>query len=173
MGFMSLRDEGIPAGCQADLSATLTLMLVQQLFDKPGFQQNASMETERNLYFGAHCTCPSKLAGASNPAEPYVLMSHAEAGWGCVPRVLWRAGQAVTLAQYLPGEKPAMHIYGGTVVGCPDIARTGGCRTNLEMAVDGVEDACDVKGMHQVIFYGDHAKGLRAFCRMFGIAVET
>ncbi len=35
---MSLRDEGIAAGCQADLSATLSLMLVQQLFGKPGFQ---------------------------------------------------------------------------------------------------------------------------------------
>ncbi len=173
MGFMSLRDEGIPAGCQSDLSATLTLMLVQQLFDKPGFQQNASMETERNLYFGAHCTCPSRLAGASGPAEPYILMSHAEAGWGCVPRVLWPKGQAVTLAQYLPGETPRMHIYGGTIAGCPDIARTGGCRTNLEMAVDGVEDACTVKGMHQVIFYGNHVKQFRAFCQMFGIAVET
>ena len=61
MGFMTLRDEGIAAGCQADLNATLTLMLVQQLFDRPGFQQNASMETEKNHYFGAHCTSPSKM----------------------------------------------------------------------------------------------------------------
>ena len=48
MSFMTLRDEGIPAGCQADLNATLTMMLVQQLFDRPGFQQNASMDTEKN-----------------------------------------------------------------------------------------------------------------------------
>lgn len=69
MGFMSLRDEGIPTGCQADLDATLTLMLIQQLFGKPGFQQNASVETEKNLYFGAHCTSPSKMNGPDGPAD--------------------------------------------------------------------------------------------------------
>ena len=170
MGFMSLRDEGIPAGCQADLDATLTLMLVQQLFGKPGFQQNSSMETEKNHYFGAHCTCPSKLSGPNGPAEPYILMSHAEAGWGCVPRVLWRKGQEVTMALYLCSEeKPKMYIYSGKVVGCPDIPPAGGCRTNVEITINEVEDVYDVKGMHQVIFYGNHAKELRTFCQLYGI----
>ena len=173
MGFMSLRDEGIAAGCQADLNATLTLMLVQQLFDKPGFQQNASMETEKNHYFGAHCTCASKLNGTTTPSEPYILMNHAEAGWGCVPRVLWRAGQEVTMAQYLSGKTPQMHIYSGKVVGCPSIPQTGGCRTNIEMTINEVDDVCDVKGMHQVIFYGNYAKQLRAFCQLYGIKVVT
>jgi len=173
MGFMSLRDEGIAAGCQADLNATLTLMLVQQLFDKPGFQQNASMETEKNHYFGAHCTCASKLNGTTTPSEPYILMNHAEAGWGCVPRVLWRAGQEVTMAQYLSGKTPQMHIYSGKVVGCPSIPHTGGCRTNIEMTINEVDDVCDVKGMHQVIFYGDYAKQLRAFCQLYGIKIVT
>ncbi len=173
MGFMSLRDEGIPAGCQADLNATLTLMLVQQLFERPGFQQNASMDTEKNHYFGAHCTCPSKLAGVKGPAEPYILMSHAEAGWGCVPRVLWHAGQDVTLTQYLSGQTPRMHVYSGKVVGCPPIPPTGGCRTNVEMTINEVNDVCDVKGMHQVIFYGNYAKQLRTFCQLYGIEVVT
>jgi L-fucose isomerase-like protein len=173
MGFMSLRDEGIAAGCQADLSATLTLMLVQELFDRPGFQQNASMETDRNNYFGAHCTSASKLSGTTGPSEPYILMNHAEAGWGCVPRVLWRTGQDVTMAQYLPGETPKMHIYSGQVVGCPPIPRTGGCRTNVQMTINEVDDVCDVKGMHQVIFYGNYAKQLRTFCQLYGIPIVT
>jgi L-fucose isomerase-like protein len=173
MGYMSLRDEGIAAGCQADLNATLTLMLVQQLFDRPGFQQNASMETEKNHYFGAHCTCASKLSGTAGPSEPYILMSHAEAGWGCVPRVLWRTGQEVTMAQYLSGETPQMYIYSGNVVGCPPIPPTGGCRTNVEMTINEVDDVCDVKGMHQIIFYGDYAKQLRTFCQLYDIKVVT
>jgi hypothetical protein len=173
MGFMTLRDEGIAAGCQADLNATLTLMLVQQLFDRPGFQQNASMETEKNHYFGAHCTCASKLSGTTGPSEPYILMSHAEAGWGCVPRVLWPVGQEVTMSQYLSGEKPGMYIYSGRVVDCPDISRTGGCRTNIEMTINEVDDVCDVKGMHQVIFYGNYARELRIFCQLCGIKVLT
>jgi len=169
MGFMSLRDEGIPAGCQSDLNATLTLMLLQELFDKPGFQQNASMDTEKNHYFGAHCTSPSKMNGINGRREPYMLMSHAEAGWGCVPRVLFPKGQKVTIAQYLFGDKPQMYVYTGEVVGCPEVPRTGGCRTNVEIAIDDVEDACDVKGMHQAVFYGDHGKALRQFCQLFEI----
>lgn len=172
MGFMSLRDEGIPAGCQSDLNATLTMMLVQQLFDRPGFQQNASMETVQNHYFGAHCTSASKMNGVGAPSEPYLLRSHAEAGWGCVPQVLFPAGQEVTLAQYLSGETPQMYVYGGKVVRCYPKA-PGGCRTNVEMTVDEVDDVCDVKGMHQIIFYGRHARQLRTFCQMHGIEVLT
>jgi hypothetical protein len=171
MGFMSLRDQGIVAGCQADLSATLTMMLVQQLFDRPGFQQNASMNTEQNLYFGAHCTSPSKMNGVTSAPEPYILRSHAEAGWGCVPRVLFPAGQEVTLAQYRPGKQPQMHVYSGKVVRCPNIPPAGGCRTNIEMTIHEVPDVCDVKGMHQIIFYGNHARRLRAFCQLYGIPV--
>jgi len=173
MGFMSLRDEGIAAGCQSDINATLTLMLVQELFDKPGFQQNASMDTDKNLYFGAHCTSASKMRGVNTSSEPYILMSHCEAGWGCVPRVLLSVGQEVTMALYLSGETPRMIIYSGKVVGCPSIPRTGGCRTNVEMTINEVDDVCDVKGMHQIIFYGNYAKQLRNFCQLYGIEVVS
>lgn len=171
MGFMTLRDEGVPAGCQSDLNATLTLMLVQQLFDRPGFQQNASMDTERNLFFGAHCTCPSKMAGPGGPAEPYILRSHAEAGWGCVPRVLFPKDQEVTLAQYVSGDAPQMYAYSGKVVECPENPPAGGCRTNVLITINEVEDVCKVKGMHQAIFYGNHAKELRHYCQLTGIEV--
>lgn len=173
MGFMSLRDEGIVAGCQSDLNATLTMMLVQQLFDKPGFQQNASMETEKNHYFGAHCTSPSKMKGPGSASEPYILMSHAEAGWGCVPRVLFTKGRQVTMALYLCEKSPKMLIYSGNIIDCPPVPQTGGCRTNIEMTINEVDDVCDVKGMHQIIFYGDYAKKLRKFCRLYGINAVT
>ncbi len=173
MGFMSLRDEGIAAGCQNDLDATLSMMLVQYLFDRPGFQQNSSSETERNHYFGAHCTCASKLKGTSEPPEPYILRNHAESGIGVAPQVLWRAGQEVTMADYLAGKTPQMIIYSGKVVRCYNTPPAGGCRTNVEMTINEVADVCDVKGMHQTIFYGNYAGQLRAFCQLYGITVVT
>jgi len=173
MGFMSLRDEGIPAGCQNDLDATLTMMLVQYLFDRPGFQQNASNETEKNHYYGAHCTCPTKLDGPNGSPEPYILRNHAESGIGVAPQVLWRVGQEVTIAHYLSGESPQMIVYSGKVVGRYDTPPAGGCRTNVEVEVNEVADACDVKGMHQTIFYGNYARQLRAFCQLFGIPLLT
>lgn len=171
MSFMTLRDQGYPAGCQSDLSAALTLMLVEYLFDMPGFQQNASMDTEANLYFGAHCTCPAYMAGRGSAPEPYILRNHAEAGWGCVPRVLLKEGQRVTMAQYVPDEKPSMIVYAGEIVRCPETPPVGGCRTNCLIKFDGVQDACTVKGMHQVVFYGDYAEPLRDFCQLYAIPV--
>ena len=173
MGFMSLRDEGIPAGCQSDLNASLSLMLVQQLFDRPGFQQNAAMDMEKNHYFGAHCTSASRMRGVKKPSEPYILRSHAEAGWGCVPRVLFSREQEVTMALYRSGKKPQMMIYSGRAVRCPPIPPTGGCRTNIEMTINEVEDVCDVKGMHQNIFYGNFARQLRIFCNLYNIEVVS
>ena len=70
---MDLRDEGIPAGCEADLDATLTMMLMQHLFDRPAFQHNPSVDTEKNLYFGAHCTCATRMHGTHGDRQPYVF----------------------------------------------------------------------------------------------------
>ena len=171
MGFMSLRDEGIPAGCQSDLNGTLTMMLVQELFGKPGFQQNSSVQTEENHFVGAHCTSPSKMNGTDGPAEPYILRSHNEAGWGCVPQVLFPVGQPLTMALYHSGKTPQMLIYSGEVVRCYPKA-PGGCRTNVEMTVNELDDACDVKGKsheHLIIFYGPHVRQLKTFCQLYGI----
>jgi len=173
MAYMSLRDQGIAMGCQSDLNATLTQMLIQKLFSKPGFQQNASCETEKNHYYGAHCTCASRLNGPSNPPEPYILRSHAETGTGVAPQIFWSNGQEVTMAHYLAGEEPKMIIYTGEVVRCYDNLEAGGCRTNVELVINEVDDVCNVKGMHQTIFYGNYGSKLKAFCQLYDIMVIT
>ena len=173
MGFMDLRDEGMPAGCESDLDATLTMMLLQNLFDKPGFQHNPTVETEKNHYFCAHCTSASKMKGADAAPEPYILMSHAEAGWGCVPRVLFTPGQEITVAKYLHASSdagtPQMLVYSGEMLGCPSIPETGGCRTNAEATINELEDVADLKGHHLIMVYGNYAKPLRTFCQLYGI----
>ncbi len=173
MGFMDLRNEGIPAGCESDLDATLTMMLLQYLFDRPGFQHNPAVETERNHYFCAHCTSASRMAGFDASPEPYMLMNHAEAGWGCVPRVLFSPGQEVTIAKYLHAssdrDTPQMLVYSGETIGCPPVPQTGGCRTNVETTINELEDVADLQGHHLVMVYGDYARALRRFCQMYGI----
>ena len=49
----------------------------------------------------------------------------------------------------------------------------GGCRTNITTTINEVEDVCEVKGMHQTVFYGNYARQLRAFCQLYGITVVT
>lgn len=171
MGFMSLRDEGVPMGCESDLDATLTQMLIQELFDRPSFQHNPFVDTERNLYLGAHCTAPSRLFGRSSPPAPRSLMTHAEAGWGCVPRVHFPEGERVVVAKYLAGEAPKMLVYSGRTAGCPPIPPTGGCRSNVAVALDEPRDPCEVKGHHLCLFFGEGARDLRIFCQLYGIQV--
>lgn len=174
MGFMDLRDEGIPAGCESDLDATLTMMLQQYLFDEPGFQHNPSSDTEKNLYFGAHCTSAARMNGPDQPAERYALRSHAEAGWGCVPQVFFPVGQKVTFAKYHSREDPPeMVIYSGTLAGCPPNPPCGGCRTNMLIRVDGLADASQVKSHHLCMCYGEHAAHLRTFCRLAGVTAAA
>jgi L-fucose isomerase-like protein len=169
MGFMSLHDEGIVAGCQSDLEATLTMLIVRNLSEKPSFQNNPCLDTERNHFFGAHCTAPSKMAGFDAPPESYLLRSHNEAGWGCVPQVLFREGQEVTMVHYFSEEVPKMSIYTGEVACCyPKLP--GGCRTNIEITLNELSDVRDlVYGGHQIIFYGHHSKQLQMFCQLSGI----
>jgi len=52
------------------------MMLLGKLFDRPSFQHNLGLDTERNEYFAAHCTSASRMGGPGSRAEPYVLRSH-------------------------------------------------------------------------------------------------
>ncbi len=170
MGFMDLRDEGIPAGCEADLDATLTMMLVQQLFDRPAFQHNPSVDTEKKLYFGAHCTCASRMNGCDREQAPYVLRSHAEAGWGCVPEVLLEPGQKITIAKYLVNaDQPQMILYSGEIVQSPRDNRIGGCRTKMFTTINELEDICELQGHHLCMWYGDYRDRMVAFNQLFQI----
>ena len=174
MSYMHLRDQGVAAGCQNDLDATLTMMLVQHLFNRPGFMGNAAMETETNHLHHAHCTSASRLHGTDKPPEPYLLRSFAHSGLACVPQVLLREGQEVTMASYAHGESPTMSVYSGKVVRNWHMPPAGGCRTNITMTINEVDDVCDVKcGVHETVFYGEYARQLRAFCRLHRIEVVT
>ncbi len=172
MSFMKLRDEGIAAGCENHLGPTLTLMLVQHLFNRPGFQHNPAFETEKNHYFASHCTSGSKLFGPDKPHEPILLRNYGHTNDPtCCPQVLFREGEAVTMAHCIPAEQPQMLLYSGNVVKSYDMPPVGGCRTNVEITINELDDVCQVKGHHNVLFYGEYAKPMKQFAQLFGIEV--
>lgn len=174
MSFMTLRDEGIAAGCENDLGPTLTLMLAQSLFDRPGFQHNPAFETEANHYFASHCTSASKLFGINKPREKVLLRNYGHTNDPtCCPQILWREGEEITMAHCFPTPNPQILIYSGKVVKSYAMPPVGGCRTNVEITINELEDVCDVKGHHNVLFYGNYAKRLRQFAQLYGIEVVT
>jgi hypothetical protein len=81
-------------------------------------------------------------------------------------QVLWPEGEPATLVRLTsPNE---MIIDTGIVTGNVDTPPAGGCRTSVEMQMDGIEDCRDVKGFHQVVVLGNHRRKLEAFCELYG-----
>lgn len=170
LAWSKLLDEGISAACEADIDASLSHALVCSLLERPGFQQDPVPETEKNHFIGAHCTCATRLNGYNKPPEPLVLRSHSESDIGLAFQVLWREGQEVTVVEFAG---PKQMIIGcGKVVRNLDTPPAGGCRTSVELVVDGPPDTRDTKGFHQLFIYGDHVRKLKAYCQMYGITAE-
>ncbi|MHC4675107.1 MAG: hypothetical protein ACYTBZ_21695 [Planctomycetota bacterium] len=172
IAWSKMLDQGIPAACEADIGASLTHALVLYLFDRPGFQQDPVPETAADCLIGSHCSCPTRLNGISQPPEPYYL-SHHHGMRDAVPRTTWRVGQRVTVADILPSNKddvpPNMIISVGTVVNNVAVPPSGGCVVAVTLKLDTEADMLDYPGFHQLFFYGDYKKQLKAYCRLFGI----
>jgi hypothetical protein len=173
ISWSTMLDHGIPAACEADLGAAVTHALVQFLFDRPGFQQDPVAETAKNCLIGAHCTCPTRLAGFNQPPEPYYLTHH-HGRRDAVPVPTWKLGQRVTVADIIVpnerrGGKAQLIASSGKVVENIAVPPAGGCVVSVAVKLDGDPELLDYPGFHQVFFYGDHKRDLGAYARLFSI----
>jgi len=164
-----LQDEGITAGCEADLMGATNLMLTSYLLNRPGYMNDPVPETFKNLLIAAHCVSGTRLNGFDKPQAPYILRDHSESSLGVSVQVLWPVGEKVTLVDFNnPGE---IIVDTGKVVSNVDTPPAGGCRTQVEIEMDNVEDVRDVKGFHQVVVLGDHRQIIEGFSQLYGINV--
>lgn len=172
ISWSTMLDHGIPAACEADLGAAVTHAMVQFLFDKPGFQQDPVAETAKNCLIGAHCTCPTKLAGFNKPPEPYHL-SHHHGKRDAVPVPVWKLGQRVTVADLIPPSsgqpKARLIVSAGKVVENVAVPPAGGCVVSVAVKLDGEPELLDYPGFHQLFFYGDHKRDLAAFAKLYRV----
>ena len=171
IAWSKMNDEGIPAACEADLGAVATHCLVQYLFDRPGFEQDPVAETARGAVIGAHCSCPTRLNGFSQPPEPFELVHH-HGVRDATPRTLWRVGQRVTCADVQPAPKEGkvkIIISAGEVLENVAVPPAGGCVVSIMVKFDGVTDVLAYPGFHQLFFYGDFKNELVQFCRLFNL----
>jgi hypothetical protein len=162
-----LQDQGITAGCEADLMGAMSMLLTSYLLDRPGYMNDPVPETYHNTLIAAHCTSGTRLAGFDKPAAPYILRNHSESALGISTQVLWPENEAATLVRFNSADE--MIIDTGKVVRNIDTPPAGGCRTSVELAMDGIEDCRDVRGFHQVVTLGNHRRLLEAFCELYGI----
>jgi hypothetical protein len=168
ISFSTLNNALIPAACENDLPAAYTQLIGQLLTGRPGFQHNPCYETERNHYYGSHCTCPTKVYGPDGAELPYLLRRFAHTNEGsCAIQVFWEPGDPVTMVRYYPGKDPALDVYAGRVVQSHPMPPAAGCTTNVEIEITDRPDACMVSGHHNLIFCGDFARKFRLFAQLF------
>lgn len=75
MALSRLNDEGIPAACEGDVPALVTMMLAKQISGCPGFQCNPARIDTNSMLF-AHCTLPLSMCTSHS------LTTHFESGIG-------------------------------------------------------------------------------------------
>lgn len=170
LSWTRLLDHGQSGTCEADVNAVMSHEVCLKLLDKPGFMQDPVPDTERGTLIGAHCVCATKLQGPDQPPEPFLLRSHSESNLGVAVQVIWKPGQDVTIMQMVGPDK--MLLGKGRVVRNFDTPPAGGCRTSVELEIDGPPDPCDTKGFHQLFIYGDHVRQFKAYAQMYGITCE-
>jgi hypothetical protein len=164
-----LQDQGITAGCEADLHGATSMMLTSYLLNRPGYMNDPVPETAKNLLIAAHCTSGTRLNGFDKPPAPYILRSHSESDIGVAVQVLWPVGEKVTLVKFQNPHE--LIVDTGTVVSNVDTPPAGGCRTSVELRMDDIEDCREVQGFHQVVTLGNHRPILEGFCQLYGIKV--
>ncbi len=177
IAWSRMNDEGIPAACEADIGAVASHIIVQQLFDRPGFQQDPVADTFHNAIIGAHCSCPTRLNGFDKPAEPFDLVHH-HGLRDAVPRTLWRKGQRVTSLDVFPGDekqkrKTKLLISAGTVLDNVKVPPSGGCVVSVMVKFDGDHPVLSFPGFHQLFFYGDYKRELVEFCQLFNFEAQV
>jgi len=172
-----LRDDGFPAGCEADASATLTMVILEYIADRPAYMGNVvRADPENNLVMISHGCSPSRVAGRDLPPKPYKLVhSHScipftrtlDGGAGVTSYVDYLdKGQEVTIAR-MGVNLDRMLAVRGEIVDCRDTICD---RTTLTLRVnDAREFFHKATGNHHVVVYGNYTMELSGLCEMLSI----
>ena len=179
LAWSRMNDEGIPAICEADFGAVASQIIVQYLFDRPGFQQDPVADTVHEAIIGAHCSCPTRLNGFDQPSEPFDLMHH-HGLRDATARPLWRRGRRITAIDVFPAgsaenkdNQTLMLISAGTVLDNISVPPNGGCVVSVRFKIDGDQNVLSFPGFHQVFFYGDYKRQLVEFCQLFNLKAQV
>jgi hypothetical protein len=171
ISWSRMNDYGIPAACEADIGAIASQVMVQYLFDRPGFQQDPVADTSDDTIIGAHCSCPTRLRGFNEPPEPFELIHH-HGNRDAVPRTIWKEGQRITCLDVLPADgnerkRSQLLISTGTVIKNMSVPPSGGCVVSVKVKFDDGHEVLTYPGFHQLFFYGDFRHELEDFCQLF------
>lgn len=173
LAFVQLNNDGYIGACESDMAATLTMLIVGFLADRPGFISDPVLDTEAGLIYHAHCLSPTRMAGFDSPAETCFIRSHSEDRSGVSLEVEFSPGNMITACKYVSPDR--MLVSTGTIIGNKDTPLA--CRSKMITRVEGVRKMLNSYsgGLHRIIFYGDHVQDLEDLGKLldFQVTVET
>jgi L-fucose isomerase-like protein len=164
MGLTQLRFEGLPATCEVDLCAMLSMCTLSYLSGLPAFLGNLGKVNRDagSIGIGGHAAATVNMDGTMDRLEGYRLTDYGGRG-GVASYCRVEGGDNVTIARYDKNLRNLSVAAGKTLP-------TEQC---FEVALEDVEDfvyRC-VTGDHYIVAHGDHLKEACMLMDMLGVNV--
>jgi L-fucose isomerase-like protein len=155
LALAHLNDQGVIAGCEGDLVATVAMLWLRRMTGMTAWMANPSrIDLERGILGLAHCTVPRSVGGT------YRLRSHFESGLGVGIQGTMPTGP-VTLVRIGGARMEQLRVLDGDLLRNTEHADM--CRTQVEVEVgrDALQDLlAQPLGNHMVVVTGHHAAAL-------------
>lgn len=167
LGFVRFNNEGRAGVCEADLKSTMTQLIFTYLVGRTGFVTDPIFDIASSSIIHAHCVAATQMLGPDSTPSPYVIRSHLEDNRGASLQVRLPVGHPVSMARLIGTD--LMLFSTGAAVDSPFEERA--CRTKLTMRVENIDKFIEnwSCGLHRVVFYGDHTRDLKRFCRFMNV----
>ena len=156
LGVSLLNDEGIIAGCEGDIPALISMVILHYLTDEPVFMANpSSIDINQNEIILAHCTLPL------NMPDEFYLKSHFESGLGVGIKGVIGEGEATIFKLSRDGKE--YFVSGGEII--ENLNSENLCRTQIRFRMnEGVKYFLQNSlGNHHLICKGNYSKLVREF----------
>ena len=156
LALARLNAEGIPASCEGDIPALVTMAVGHALTGQCGFQANPSrIDPSAGEYLFAHCTVPL------NMVRSYEYDTHFESGLGVAIRGVLPEGNATIFK--LSGDLSRSFVAPAQLL--RNQAEPGLCRTQVVLRAEGCAEYFlnGPIGNHHIIFCGDYNELFKAF----------
>jgi hypothetical protein len=173
LAFTRLRDEQIAAPCEADVVASLSSMLLQEISRKPSYFCNVSgVNTAKSTTVLRHCVAPTKLMGAGAPPLPYNIRDYHGMGRGATPEVEFPVGMEVSMGGFSKDLKSFVLWPGRTISRVKDTDRHSFdnpsikmrmyCSNHVEVKIKDVDRFIqNISNCHYVMVAGSYTNLIR------------
>lgn len=158
LGTALLNDEGVTAGCEGDVPALVSMVILNHLTKEPAFMANpSSIDMDKNSMILAHCTLPLCMA------DEYSLDTHFESGMGVGIRGRIREGRSTVFK--VSQDLKSYFASGADIL--ENLSDKNLCRTQIRIKLD--KDAGyflqNPLGNHHIVCRGDYSNLVDEFFR--------